>query len=282
MADAMGQFVWYELMTTDADAAEEFYRSVIGWGVQDASRPEFRYTLLTAGEIPVGGVMDLPDAAREMGAGPGWIGYIAVDDVDGRAAMLAKAGGKIHRSPEDIPEVGRFAVVADPQGAVFVLFKSLLNQPVPSAPLGTPGHGGWRELHAADWESAFAFYSGLFGWNKGEAMDMGPMGVYQLFARGAEPIGGMMTKQDASSPSPSGCFTSMSRAPRRRRAVWRSPAAEFSMDQWRCRAACDPPLYRSSRCHVRLGRRPPLRLRAGGSVRRVARGSYRRRIDRGN
>jgi uncharacterized protein len=197
MADAMGQFVWYELMTTDADAAEEFYRSVIGWGVQDASRPEFRYTIFTAGEIPVGGLMDLPDAAREMGAGPGWMGYIAVDDVDARAAMVAEAGGKIHRSPDDIPEVGRFAVVADPQGAAFVLFKSLMDQPVPSAPLGTPGHGGWRELHAADWEPAFAFYSGLLGWTKAEAMDMGPMGVYQLFARGAEPIGGMMTKQDA-------------------------------------------------------------------------------------
>jgi predicted enzyme related to lactoylglutathione lyase len=129
MADAMGQFVWYELMTTDADAAEEFYRSVIGWGVQDASRPEFRYTIFTAGEIPVGGLMDLPDAAREMGAGPGWMGYIAVDDVDARAAMVAEAGGKIHRSPDDIPEVGRFAVVADPQGAAFVLFKSLMDQP---------------------------------------------------------------------------------------------------------------------------------------------------------
>ena len=59
---------------------------------------------------------------------------------------------------------------------------------------GTPGHVGWHELHAGDGESAFAFYSGLFGWAKGEAMDMGTMGVYQIFATGGAPCGGMMTK----------------------------------------------------------------------------------------
>ena len=71
---------------------------------------------------------------------------------------------------------------ADPHGAVFILFKGTSEEAPPPAPAGTPGHVGWHELHAGDLDSAFAFYSGLFGWTKAEAMDMGPMGVYQIFA----------------------------------------------------------------------------------------------------
>ena len=188
------QFVWYDVMTTDTQAAEAFYRQAIGWTTQDSGMPERKYTLLSAGPTQVGGLMPIPDEAAKMGARPAWMGYIGVDDVDAYAARVKAAGGAIHRPPEDIPGIGRFAVAADPQGAAFILFRGSLDEaPAPAAP-GTPGHIGWHELHASDGAKAFDFYAGLFGWTKDQAMDMGAMGVYQLFAAGGAAIGGMMTK----------------------------------------------------------------------------------------
>jgi predicted enzyme related to lactoylglutathione lyase len=187
-------FVWYELMTTDPKAAEGFYRSVVGWTMADAGMPGRSYTLLSAGPTMIGGLMAIPDDARRMGAPPAWIGYIGVDDVDGCAGKLRAAGGAIHRPPDDIPGVGRFAVAADPHGAAFVLFKGASDQmPAPVAP-GTPGHVGWHELHAGDGAAAFDFYAGQFGWTLDREMDMGPMGKYLIFASGAEAVGGIMTR----------------------------------------------------------------------------------------
>jgi len=197
MANPESKFVWYELMTTDAPAAEAFYRNVVGWGAQDAGMADRPYTLLNVGETMVGGMTPLPQEVRAAGARPGWFGYIGVDDVDAFADRVKHAGGAIQRGPDDIPGIGRFAVVADPQGAAFVLFQGApgMQPPPPVAP-GTPGHTGWHELSARAWESAFTFYSGLFGWTKAEAVDMGEMGVYQTFAVGGLPIGGMMTRSE--------------------------------------------------------------------------------------
>ncbi|MGH6835015.1 MAG: VOC family protein [Methylocella sp.] len=194
MSATLGKFVWYDLMTSDTKAAESFYRSVIGWDAKDSGMTDRSYTLLSVGPTMVGGLMPIPEDARASGARPVWNGYIAVDAVDAYAARIKAAGGAVHRPPEDIPGVGRFSVVADPHAAVFILFKGNSDEePVPAAP-GTPGHIGWHELHAGDGQSAFAFYAGLFGWTKAEAIDMGAMGVYQLFATGGAPVGGMMTK----------------------------------------------------------------------------------------
>lgn len=197
MSRHKGSFVWHELMTTDAEAAARFYGDVVGWKSQDAGLSDRRYTIVSVGESGVGGIMDLPPEVAAAGARPGWIGYIGTDDVDSCAARVRDAGGVIHRPAEDIPGVGRFAVVADPQGAVFVLFKGAAEMPGERPGPGTPGTVGWNELHAGEWQSAFAFYADLFGWEKAEAVDMGPMGTYQLFSAGADPIGGMMTKTDA-------------------------------------------------------------------------------------
>ncbi|MGQ9371345.1 VOC family protein [Azospirillum sp. ST 5-10] len=209
MSSVQGRFVWYELMTTDATAALAFYRDVVGWDGRDAGMPGMAYTILSAGEAAIGGLMDLPEEARAAGARPGWIGYVAVDDVDAAAAAVTAGGGAVHRAPADIPGVGRFAIVADPGGAVFALFVGgpcdgpAAAPPVapPAAPMGRPGHVGWHELYAADREAAAAFYAGLFGWTKGDALDMGPLGIYQLFARDGETLGGMMTRPD-SVPAP--------------------------------------------------------------------------------
>ncbi|MGH6813347.1 MAG: VOC family protein [Methylocella sp.] len=194
MSTNQGKFVWYDLMTSDVKAAESFYRSVIGWDAKDSGLADRSYTLFSVGPAMVGGLMPIPEVAGAQGARPAWTGYIGVDNVDAYAARVKAAGGVVHRPPEDIPGVGRFSVAADPHGATFSLFKGNSDQePAPAAP-GTPGHIGWHELHAGDGASAFAFYSGLFGWTKAEAMDMGQMGVYQIFATGGAPVGGMMTK----------------------------------------------------------------------------------------
>jgi len=194
MSQPSGQFVWYELMTSDAAAAARFYQSVVGWGAKDAGMPGGDYTILSSGGVDVGGLMTLTEEACMRGVPPCWTGYVGVDDVDAYAARVTAAGGKLLREAQDIPGVGRFAVVADPYGAGFILFRGSSAQgPAPAAP-ATPGHIGWHELQAGDGAGAFAFYSGLFGWTKGEAMDMGPQGVYQLFATGGEAVGGMMTK----------------------------------------------------------------------------------------
>src|SRR3954471_5722931 len=112
MPNAQANFVSHELMTTDADAAEAFYQDVVGWRTQDARMPGMRYTILSVGEAGVGGIMTLPPDACAAGARPGWIGYVGVDDVDATAGRVKQAGGTIHKLPEDIPGIGRFAVVA--------------------------------------------------------------------------------------------------------------------------------------------------------------------------
>jgi predicted enzyme related to lactoylglutathione lyase len=200
MSNSHGRFVWYELMTSDQSAAEAFYKEVIGWGARDAGVPGMSYSLMTVEENPVAGVMTVPEEAKKQGARPGWIGYVAVDDVDKRAAELTEIGGTVYRAPDDIPGVGRFAIVADPQGAVIALFKGSSEEP-PAPPRGTPGQAGWHELYTTDVEPAFAFYARLFGWTKADALDMGPMGVYQLFAHNEVPIGGMM-RRPPSVPAP--------------------------------------------------------------------------------
>ena len=189
MSEFNGKFVWYDLMTTDAKSAAEFYSKVIGWQASDSGMTP-PYTLLKMGESMVGGIMDVPP--ETSGAPPAWTGHVGVDDVDAYTEKVTAAGGSVRRSPTDIPGVGRFSVVADPHGAVFILFKPNMEMP---APVGAPGQIGWRELHAGALGPAWEFYSGLFGWTAPGEVDMGPMGVYRMFATGGEmPVGGMMTK----------------------------------------------------------------------------------------
>lgn len=194
MSNANGRFVWYELMTTDIAAARAFYSSVVGWNPVDAQMPGMDYWIFNAGERPVAGVMTLPEDARKMGAPPSWIGYIAVADVDATAAQVTANGGKVYVSPTDIPSIGRFAIVADPHGAVLAVFKSA--NPEQDQPLAQdqPGHVGWNELRAGDMATDFNFYSKLFGWVKKDAMDMGEMGVYQMYGLDDVTLGGMMNR----------------------------------------------------------------------------------------
>jgi uncharacterized protein len=199
VVDHHGRFVWYELLTTDIAAAQAFYGSVVGWGAQEASTPEFNYMLFTAGLDPVSGLMDLPKEARNMGATPRWVGYVAVDDVEARAEQIKRLGGAIYLPPTDT-NIGRIAVVADPQTATLALVKGTKLGQQPLADLDEPGRVGWHELCAADGNQAFAFYQALFDWRETEA-DTGPLPSYHLFAAGGRTIGGMFTKH-ARAPVP--------------------------------------------------------------------------------
>ena len=192
-------FIWYELLTTDQDAAIAFYKAVVGWEVDDqhmAELGDMRYSILSAGDRQVGGLMQLTDDMCKQGARPAWIGYVFVPDTDAAAKAIVAAGGAIHMGPEDIPNVGRFAMVADPGGAAFYVMTPLPRDDVPPPPgPNDPGVVSWHELYAGNGqEAAFAFYSGQFGWETLENMDMGPMGQYRIFGSNGVPIGGMMDK----------------------------------------------------------------------------------------
>jgi predicted enzyme related to lactoylglutathione lyase len=208
MSEYRGRFLWIELMTTDVEAAKAFYTKAIGWGTQlwgdGQPSPEMGgepYTMWTAGGGPVGGVWKLSEEARSMGAPPHWVAYIGTPDVDASTKMVKEMGGQVYVPPMDVPKIGRMAVVADPQGATFALYK-----PVEwtNTPLAEPkvGELAWSELLAANWQEAWKFYEQMFGWSKAQAADMGPpVGIYQLFGIGSHTMGGMFTKP-ADMPAP--------------------------------------------------------------------------------
>jgi predicted enzyme related to lactoylglutathione lyase len=191
------QFFWHELITTDTRAAQKFYGDVVGWTAQEAGVPGHDYTVFNTHGRGVGGMLRITEEMAGHGARPAWLGYIAVDDVDAMAARIKREGGTILREPFEVPGVIRFALAADPQGAVFYVAKPLPTDAPAALPIGTPGTTGWNELMTTDWQSAFAFYEKLFGWTKDQAMDMGPMGTYQLFAAGGPAVGGIMNKPAA-------------------------------------------------------------------------------------
>lgn len=193
MGDLHGRFAWYELVTTDVATARAFYTNVMGWGALEASVPGRAYTLFTAGNALIGGLMELPEDAREMGGNPSWLGYVGVDDVDAAADRVGRLGGTVRVPPTDVPNISRFSIFTDPQAARLALFKWLQPPRGQSAAPDEMGRVGWHELLAADWETALAFYGELFGWRGADA-DVGEMGTYQLFSAGGQTIGGMLTK----------------------------------------------------------------------------------------
>ncbi len=194
MSKDRGRFVWYDLMTTDPDAAQCFYTKLIGWGTQawEGSMP---YTMWTNQNTPMGGVMTLPDEAKRAGSPPHWLGYIYTSDVDATVAKAEENQGKVLAPAQDIPDVGRFAVLADPQGAAFAVYTPAADTPGNPGPAAI-GEYSWHELNTSDYENAWGFYETLFGWKKTDTMDMGEMGMYQMFTTGGGdiPLGGMFDK----------------------------------------------------------------------------------------
>jgi predicted enzyme related to lactoylglutathione lyase len=195
-AEIRGRFVWHELMTTDTDAASDFYSDVVPWKAEDSGMPS--YSLWMSGKYRSGGLMALPEDASATP--PHWIIYIGTPDVDGTVAAAEKLGGKVLKPASDIPNVGRFAVLSDPQGAAFAVFTPSPSSDDGMSPGGGVGDFTWHELATTDPGSAFDFYEELFGWTKGAAHDMGEMGVYQLVSHGGQDVGGIHKARDNSTP----------------------------------------------------------------------------------
>ncbi|NOZ54107.1 MAG: VOC family protein [Gammaproteobacteria bacterium] len=114
-----GVFSWNELMTTDVTAAKAFYSELFGWTLADMNDAGTDYTMAKIGDQPVAGIMLTPPEEKQMP--PSWGSYVTVDDVDKRSKQAVALGGSILVEPRDIPTIGRFAVIADPQGAFLSL-----------------------------------------------------------------------------------------------------------------------------------------------------------------
>ena len=192
MADSLlGRVIWYELMTTDVKAAEDFYTQVVGWTVAPFKGSQQTYDLwMRTADAAIGGVMKIPDGMKFP---PHWGMYIGVPKLEDAVAGIERRGGKYLSPVIEVPEVGRMCTMADPQGAAFSILQPAM--------AGTPSDGepqlgdtSWHELYTTDAEAAMKFYTELFGWRPTESMDMGPMGKYHMFARGAAFGGGMMNK----------------------------------------------------------------------------------------
>jgi predicted enzyme related to lactoylglutathione lyase len=194
-AENKGRFVWYDLMTSEPAAAEEFYTKLVGWGTQPFEGGDMPYKMWTNQETPLGGVMEMPEEVRESGVPPHWMAYVSVEDVQATATRVTEAGGKILKEATEVPGSGSFAVLADPQGAAFAVYSSAGEEggSQSSSPLG---RFSWNELATSDYKGALAFYSDLFGWEPQDSMDMGEAGIYQIYGDGSEPFGGMFDKPD--------------------------------------------------------------------------------------
>jgi uncharacterized protein len=200
MTNPHGTPIWYELMTSDPDAAQAFYTQVVGWSaaaypLPDGSEGEYRVFAAPDGE-GVGGMMKSPDG----GPATAWFSYIGVDDVDAAVARIQAAGGKVLMPPTTVEGVGRLALLDDPQGAAFYVMKGASPEASTAFKRMAEGHGEWNELVTSDDQAAIAFYGEQFGWTKDGAMPMGEMGDYSFLAHDGGVIGAVMRTPPGESP----------------------------------------------------------------------------------
>ncbi|HEX2136301.1 MAG TPA: VOC family protein [Microvirga sp.] len=200
MANSAGGFIWYELMTPDPAASKTFYDAVVGWTMEAQPSGSIDYRMITRADGGnAGGVLRLTPEMQSHGARPCWLGYLHVPDVDAAVDAIVRDGGSSLLAPNDIPEVGRIAMVTDPSGAAFYLMS-------PAPPAGRPDatsdvfsvdqaqHVRWNELSTNDPAGAVAFYTRHFGWVQDGDIDMGPMGKYQFVYHGGVMIGAIMPR----------------------------------------------------------------------------------------
>jgi uncharacterized protein len=193
MTNKHGDFIWYELLTKDADAAGDFYGKVMGWSSSPSGQEMMDYRFFSSGDGSdnkdgVGGYMAITPEMAEHGARPAWVGYIKVDDVDSSVEAITAAGGTLYMPAMDIEGVGRMAMVADPQGAPFYVMRGASDETSHSFAATEPklGHCGWNELATSDPEAAIGFYQKQFGWSTAGEMDMGEMGAYRFLQASKE------------------------------------------------------------------------------------------------
>ena len=201
MANENGDFVWYELMTTDADAAQDFYTGLIGWNWADSGQDGVDYRIFSAGSEQIGGMLALNEEMTAGGAQPAWLGYVQTDDLSGALSKWKAAGGSVMIEGQEVPGVGPFAMVTDPQGVPLYLIDDQSGEESTAFSAYEPkvGHCAWNELVTADPGAAKSFYGDIYGWVVGESMDMGPMGQYEMLKNGEARdfmFGAVMKKPD--------------------------------------------------------------------------------------
>jgi uncharacterized protein len=190
---SVGQFVWADLMTKDQDAALRYYAAVTGWTVTFWDMGPTKYAMWTVpGRGPdatIGGVMQMPPDDPN---GAHWMLHLSVSDCAARTAQAASLGATVLVPPQEVPTVGQFAVIRDPQGATVSLFTPL--QPMPKG-MPAVGEFSWFELGTTDRAAAVAFYSALVGWEAGALHDMGGGMLYQEVQRPGDhwPTAGIYT-----------------------------------------------------------------------------------------
>lgn len=187
----VGHFVWHENQGTDVEAAKSFYAKLLGWEYEIFKPGEMDYTMITSGGAMHGGFWPAPPE----GAPSAWIGHVYVEDCDAAAEKAKSLGGTILHDPMDIPDVGRFALLQDPQGAVISAYTF-------AAADATVGEGVfvWDELSSPDVDASKRFYGEVFGWTS-EDRDMGGGMVYTTFHRGEAQVAGLF-KQDPEMTGP--------------------------------------------------------------------------------
>ena len=196
-----GRFVWQELTTEDPATAVSFYSKVVGWQAHpNASHPD--YTEFGIGGRSSAGMMRLSDDLRAAGVRSHWLPYVGVSDVDSSVASAQQQGGKVLHAAQDLEHVGRFAILADPQGGPFAVIKPAGAGSAPASGAVPAGSFAWLELATRDYEAAFEFYSKLFGWQVIRRMDMGPQGVYLIFGSDGVQRGGIYKMHQERSSKP--------------------------------------------------------------------------------
>lgn len=190
-----GRFVWHDMMTTDGDKTQKFYSSLFDWQISEIPMQGCIYRMIMAGPGPIGGIVEEKNIPVSH-----WMPYVAVNDVDATAKKITANKGTVCVPPTDIPGTGRFAVVGDPQGAYFSIYKGLPESQGADPDQPIPGRICWNELLTTDDKGAQAFYSTVFGW-KDAPKDMGPMGTYHVQMLGDKQAGGIMKNPMNGAPS---------------------------------------------------------------------------------
>jgi|JI10StandDraft_1071094.scaffolds.fasta_scaffold345672_2 predicted enzyme related to lactoylglutathione lyase len=183
----LGHFVWRELIAADVEAAKRFYGELLGWRFGEMPMGDGpAYTLIQVGEKMVGGMMPPP----MPGMPSHWMSYVSVDDVDAATARVKAHGGSVAAGPMDIA-VGRLAVVADPSGAHFTLWRSKDGD---GGPVDRPALGEfcWETLSTPSGEGAQAFYPEVLGWKQG----VGPAPDMLVFNAGELPVADVQVTTD--------------------------------------------------------------------------------------
>jgi len=187
-----GAFCWFELITTDQDAARTFYSALFGWTPNDIPMgPGGSYTIFRRGDRDTAAAYAMPPEYRAQGMPPNWLLYVLVDSADASASRAAMLGGAVTVEPLDVMDQGRMAVIADPVGARLAVWQP--KQHIGVSSYGEIGAVGWADLQTRDQEKAAAFYAALFGWQmvSGGSMEPAKPGDYYHIVNGGDMIGGI-------------------------------------------------------------------------------------------